>query len=77
VVSTEVNAEKTKYLFVSCEQNEGQHHNINIGTFESVTEFQMFGNSSHLFIYLCTHSFFSLSYDGFIASNSNELKLLS
>ena len=37
MVSVEVNAEKTKYVFMSCEQN-GEHHNINLDTFESVTK---------------------------------------
>lgn len=76
MVSVEVNAEETKYVFMSCEQNGGQHHNIKKGTFESVTKFQIFGNSSHLFIYSLIHSVI-LSYDRVIASNSNELKLLS
>jgi hypothetical protein len=56
MVSLEVNAEKTKYVFMSCEQNGGQHHNIHIGTFESVTKVQIFGNNSHLFIYLFIYS---------------------
>jgi hypothetical protein len=38
----EVNAEKTMYVFMSCEQNAGQYHNINISnkSFESVVNFK-------------------------------------
>ena len=30
-IGLEVNAEKTKYAFMSCEQNAGQNHNIMTG----------------------------------------------
>jgi len=30
-IGLELNAEKTKYVFMSCEQNAGQNHNIMTG----------------------------------------------
>lgn len=43
-VGIEMNAEKTKYMFVSCEQNGGQIGNIKIGnkSFERVATFKHF-----------------------------------
>jgi hypothetical protein len=44
-VGLEVNAEKTKYIFLSCHQNAGQNHNIKIGDrpFENVAQFKYLG----------------------------------
>jgi hypothetical protein len=54
-LSIEVNAEKTKKVFISCEQNGGHH--LNIGTFESVTKSIYLGTTLiYLFIYLFIHS---------------------
>jgi hypothetical protein len=41
-----VNAEKSKYMYVSCKHSEGQNHSIktNNKSFESVTKFRYFGN---------------------------------
>jgi hypothetical protein len=43
----EVNAEKTKYLVMSREQNAGRSHNIKIGniTFERVEQFKYLGTT--------------------------------
>jgi hypothetical protein len=43
-VGTGMNAEKTKYMFLSCEQNGGQIYNIKIGnkSFESEAKFKHF-----------------------------------
>jgi sorting nexin-29 len=43
----EVNAEKTKYMFMSCDQNAGQNHNIKIDkkSFEMVEEFKYLGTT--------------------------------
>jgi len=41
-VRLEVNCEKTKYLLMSCEQNSGQNHNVNVAnkSFESVAQWE-------------------------------------
>jgi hypothetical protein len=41
-VGLEVNAEKTKYMLLSCHQNAGQNHDIKIGNryFENVEQFR-------------------------------------
>jgi hypothetical protein len=50
-VGLEVNAEKTKYVYMllSCHQNAGQTHDIKIGnsSFENVVQFKRFGNDSN------------------------------
>jgi hypothetical protein len=44
-VGLDVNAEKTKYMLLSCHQNAGQTHNIKIGdrSFENVAQFRYLG----------------------------------
>jgi hypothetical protein len=44
-VDLEVNAEKTKYIFLSRHQNAGQNHDIKIGNrcFENVAQFRYLG----------------------------------
>jgi len=46
-IGLEVNADKTKYMVMSQDQNAGWSHNINIdnSSFESVEEFKIFGNN--------------------------------
>jgi hypothetical protein len=46
-IGLEVNAEKTKYMVMSRNQNAGQNHNINIDTksFERVEEFKYLGTT--------------------------------
>jgi hypothetical protein len=46
-VSLDVNAEKRKYTFKYCEQNEGQNNNIKAANkaFENVTKFKYFGKT--------------------------------
>jgi hypothetical protein len=46
-IGLEVNAEKTKYMVMSRNQNVGQNHNIKIDnkSFESVEEFKYFGTT--------------------------------
>jgi hypothetical protein len=41
-VGLEVNAEKTKYMLLSCHQNAGQNHNIKIGdiSYENEAQFK-------------------------------------
>ena len=43
----EVNADKTKYMVISGDQNAGRNHNINIGnnSFERVEEFKYMGKT--------------------------------
>jgi hypothetical protein len=44
-VGLEVNAERTKYMLVSCHQKAGQNHNIKIGdrSFGNVVQFKYLG----------------------------------
>jgi hypothetical protein len=44
-VGLEVNAEKTKYMLLSCQQNEGQNHNIKTAnkSFENMAQFRYLG----------------------------------
>jgi hypothetical protein len=44
-VSLEVNAEKTKYMLLSCHQNAGKNHDIKIATrsLKNVAQFKYFG----------------------------------
>jgi hypothetical protein len=80
VVSMEVNSEKTKFVFMSCEQNGGQQHNIHIGTFEISNIWEQLSFMyvcMYVFIYLFTDSFCSLYYGRYIACNCNESKLIS
>jgi hypothetical protein len=44
-VGLEVNAEKTKYILLSCHQNAGQNHDIKIANrcFENVAQFRYLG----------------------------------
>jgi hypothetical protein len=44
-IGLEVNAEKTKYMFMSHEQNAGQNHNIKLDNkfFETVEQFKYLG----------------------------------
>jgi hypothetical protein len=44
-VGLEVNAEKTKYMFMSRHQNAGQNHNIKIRSFENVAQCKHFGTT--------------------------------
>jgi hypothetical protein len=46
-VGLEVNAEKTKYMLLSCNQNAGKNQNIKIGTisYENVTQFKYLGTT--------------------------------
>jgi hypothetical protein len=46
-VGLEVNVEKTKYMFVSRDQNAGQTREINIGnrSFENVSQFKYLGTT--------------------------------
>jgi hypothetical protein len=48
-VGPEVNAEKTKYMLMSCHQNAGQNHNIKVANRSSknVAELKKFGNGSN------------------------------
>jgi hypothetical protein len=48
-VGLEVNAEKTKYMLLSCHQNAGRNHNIKTGdrSFEKVGTVQIFGNDGN------------------------------
>jgi hypothetical protein len=44
-VGIEVNAEKTKYMFMSYHQNAGQNHNVKMAnnSFENITQFKHLG----------------------------------
>jgi hypothetical protein len=46
-IDLEVNAEKTKYMAMSYEQNAGKNHNIKVGnkSFERVEQFRYFGTT--------------------------------
>jgi hypothetical protein len=46
-VGLEVNADKSNYMFMSCEEDVGQNWNIKIGklSFENVEQFQYFGTA--------------------------------
>jgi hypothetical protein len=46
-VGLEVNGEKTKYMLLSCHQNAGQNHDINIANrcFENVAQFRYLGTT--------------------------------
>jgi hypothetical protein len=46
-VGIEVNAEKTKYMLLSCHRNAGQNHDIKIASrcFENVAEFKYLGTT--------------------------------
>jgi hypothetical protein len=44
-IGLEVTAEKTKYIFVSRDQNAGQVYNIKIGNHLNMTKFKIFGNN--------------------------------
>jgi hypothetical protein len=46
-IGLELNAEKTKYMVMSRDQNAGQNGNIQIGneSFETVEKFKIFGNN--------------------------------
>jgi len=52
----EVNAEKTKYIFMSCEQNSGQNHNIMTGN-KSVANETKFKHLETTLIHSFIHSF--------------------
>ena len=47
MIGIEVNADKTKYMVMSRDQNAGRSHNIKIdkSTFERVGRVQIFGNN--------------------------------
>jgi hypothetical protein len=47
-VGLEVNAEKTKYMLLSCNQNAVQNHNIAKRSFENVAQFRYFGTVTDL-----------------------------
>jgi hypothetical protein len=46
-IGLQVNAEKTEYMVISCEENAGKYHSINIGikSFECLGQLQIFGNN--------------------------------
>jgi hypothetical protein len=66
-IGLEVNAEKSKYVFMSCEQNSGQNHNIMTGSKSFASEAK-FKHLETTLIHSCIHSFCSLSCDRSMAS---------
>jgi hypothetical protein len=58
VVGLEVNAEETKYMFMSLYQNKGQNHNVKTAnkSFENVAKFKYLGTTAKSQNYMCEES---------------------